>query len=117
VRAVLHQALEEIGYAVQETEESALALTLLRATPERWVVICDVLGPRYAGASLLQAALQDEALERKHAFLLLSAMVTLTPLADLRARLSRHPPVDTEVISLAMVLDTVEEAVRQLGEG
>lgn len=112
-RLSLRLVLEDAGYTVDETLDGATALERLRASPGGLVVLLDNLMPGLEGAEVL-AALEDDGLENRHAFVLVTASPQRVTgaLAERLARLS--VPVVAKPFALSDLLDAVDQAARRL---
>lgn len=74
VRQMMAMFLKDDGYHVIEAANGVEALRILRASPDRLVVLLDWKMPQLSGEEVLQAVQQDAALATKHAFVLVSAV-------------------------------------------
>lgn len=74
IRDVLRMVLEDAGYSVEVAAEGMAALDLLRARPERRVVLLDLMMPRLGGAGVLAAVAADDALRGRHVFAVMTAL-------------------------------------------
>jgi CheY-like chemotaxis protein len=73
LRALLRELFEDEGYMVGEASDGQVALDLLRATPNRWVVLTDHQMPRLDGPGLVESVLADPVLRARHAYLYMTA--------------------------------------------
>jgi CheY-like chemotaxis protein len=72
-REMLRLLLEDAGYAVEEASSGEAGLALLRATPERCVVLLDQRMPGLGGDGVLAIVAADPRLAARHAYILLTA--------------------------------------------
>lgn len=114
IRSALHDLLEDEGYQVFEAADGVEALTALRATSERYVVLLDYLMPNMNGLEVLRAVVADPILARQHAFILISA--NLFSLQDeLKILLTQNGiPLISKPFHWSTLLQAVEEAARRL---
>jgi CheY-like chemotaxis protein len=105
IRETLSYALEDVGFSVLEAADGAEALDILRATPDRMVVLLDILMPKLDGLSVLDAITQDPRLAQRHAYILLTASPQTLPdnLADTYSGLT------VAALSKPFSLDTLQE--------
>jgi CheY-like chemotaxis protein len=75
IRALLRDILQEEGYPVVQALNGAAALTVLRTSMERMVVLLSTRN----GLAVMEAALQEPAVDR-HAFVLVTALADDLPL-------------------------------------
>ncbi|MGZ3582896.1 MAG: response regulator [Ktedonobacterales bacterium] len=105
IRETLSYALEDVGFSVLEAADGAEALDLLRAIPERMVVLLDNLMPKLDGLSVLDAVAQDRQIAQRHAYILLTASPQTLPnnLVDIYSGLT------VAALSKPFSLDTLHE--------
>ncbi|HEX8036292.1 MAG TPA: response regulator [Ktedonobacterales bacterium] len=105
IRETLSYALEDVGFSVLEAGDGAEALDVLRAIPDRMVVLLDILMPKLDGLSVLDAVAQDRQLAQRHAYILLTASPQTLPnnLADTYSGLT------VAALSKPFSLDTLQE--------
>jgi CheY-like chemotaxis protein len=105
IRETLSYALEDVGFSVLEAADGAEALDMLRAIPDRMVVLLDILMPKLDGLSVLDAVAQDRQLAQRHAYILLTASPQTLPnnLADTYSGLT------VAALSKPFSLDTLQE--------
>jgi CheY-like chemotaxis protein len=72
-REMLRLLLEDAGYTVQEVAGGEAALTLLRKTSERFVVLLDQRMPGMGGDEVLRTIAAEPALASRHVYILLTA--------------------------------------------
>jgi CheY-like chemotaxis protein len=70
---VLRALLEEEGYDVLAAPDGQRGLEVIRATPERCVVLVDMAMPGMDGAAVLRAVAADTRLAAHHAYALMTA--------------------------------------------
>lgn len=73
IRDILRVLLEESQHTVEEAADGAVALALLRAATERYVVLLDLIMPDMGGVAVLEVVCADPNLRQRHAFLVISA--------------------------------------------
>jgi CheY-like chemotaxis protein len=114
IRAMLRATLEDDGYAIQEAEDGARALDTLRAAPVGMVVLLDVMMPVLDGPAVLRAVVEDAALARRHAYVLITANIAAVPLDQARDRLRLGIPIVQKPFNMAVLLDAIAQAARRL---
>jgi two-component system NtrC family response regulator len=72
-REMLRLLLEDAGYRVEEASSGEVGLALLRATPERMVVLLDQRMPGMGGDEVLATVAADANLTTRHAYILVTA--------------------------------------------
>lgn len=82
IRAMVHSALEDAGYAVREARQGDEALKLLRETTTPMVALIDLLMPVVSGFELLQRVAEDWDLARRHAYVVVTASEESLPLVQ-----------------------------------
>ncbi len=114
IRETLHQLLEDEGYSVAQAPDGVVALETLRSTPDRMVVLLDVMMPRLDGRGVLQAVTGDGRLMRQHRFVVMTAAAnTLSgPLMQLMRQVDA--PALIKPFSIDRLLALVSEAASQL---
>jgi len=114
IRETLHQLLEDEGYSVAQAPDGVVALETLRSTPDRMVVLLDVMMPRLDGHGVLQAVTDDAQLMRQHRFVVMTAAAnTLSgPLMQLMRQVDA--PALIKPFSIDRLLALVSEAASQL---
>jgi two-component system, OmpR family, response regulator MtrA len=114
IRTAVRMLLEDEGYAVQEAIDGAAALALLRASPERMVVLLDLLMPGVDGLAVLRTLADESDLATRHACVMDAAKTIPPPeVADLLSRL--HVPYLTKPFDIDELLAVVAEAADRLG--
>ncbi len=114
IRETLHQLLEDEGYHVEQAPDGVAALDALRATQRPMVVLLDVMMPRLDGYGVLQEVTRDEALARKHRFVVMTA--SASTLTEALTQLMRQlgAPALIKPFSIDHLLATLAEAASQL---
>lgn len=107
LRDVLGMILEDAGFVCLQAADGREALRLMRASPDRLVVLLDLMMPRMDGRAVLEAVEAEPALAERHAIILLTAAGrTLSlPLARLVERLG------VTVVGKPFDLDVLLQAV------
>ena len=84
-REVLRLMLEDAGHQVSEATDAAHALAQMRAATAPLVVVLDLLLGPDSGDAILQAAVKDPTLGKRHAYILSTASTPsmVVPQADL----------------------------------
>jgi two-component system NtrC family response regulator len=72
-REMLRLLLEDAAYTVEEASSGEAGLALLRATPERYVVLLDQRMPGLGGDGVLAIVAAEPQLATRHAYILLTA--------------------------------------------
>ncbi len=115
-RSLLREVFQSEGYQVAEAANGQIALTHLRQSQERMIVLLDQMMPVLDGIGVLRAVAADPHLAAQHAYLLISAKWRRPPeIEALLARLS--VPVITKPYDLEMLLERVAEAAQRLEQG
>lgn len=114
IRKLARMVLEDVGYAVSEAADGAVALTYLRERPERLVVTLDLRMPRMDGRQALETVAADPTLANHRAYILITANVDMVspPFSDLLAHL--RIPVLTKPFSVGELHQAVAEAANRL---
>jgi len=115
-REMLRLLLEDAGHTVDEADAGDVALGLLRATPERLVVLLDQRMPGLGGDEVLRLVAADADLAVRHAYILLtaSAQQLLTEPPEEVARLG--VPVVEKPFDMDVLLHEVAMAAARLGQ-
>lgn len=114
IRAMLRATLEDEGYAIQEAEDGARALDVLRAASEGMVVLLDVMMPVLDGPAMLRVVVEDAALARRHAYVLITANIAAVPLEQARDRLRLGIPIVQKPFNMDVLLGAIAQATRRL---
>jgi two-component system, chemotaxis family, chemotaxis protein CheY len=114
IRETLHQLLEDEGYSVAQAPDGVIALETLRSTPDRMVVLLDVMMPRLDGRGVLEAVTDDGRLMLQHRFVVMTAAAnTLSgPLMQLMRQVDA--PALIKPFNIDRLLALVSEAASQL---
>ncbi len=88
IRDLLTQLLNDAGYAVQEAADGLAAYDLLRASPERLIVLLDYSMPHLDGHQLLARLAAEPPLDHRHVYFLMTALHHRLP--DALQRLLAH---------------------------
>lgn len=117
IRETVRLALEDEGYFVLEAGDGLSALTLLRESPLRLVVLLDHLMPGVDGIATLDMIGRDERLAHRHAYLMMTANSAIespeivTPDAEVEVPLVAKP------FDIDELLSAVEHAAATLRDG
>ena len=65
IRVALRLLLQDEGYQVAEADDGVATLAFLRATPERCVVLLDLVMPRMNGIEVVRAIAADDAVRAR----------------------------------------------------
>ena len=114
IRETARDTLEEDGYRVTLARDGAEALSILRATRERLVVLLDLRMPGLDGAGVLGVVAGDRALARQHAFVLMTADSRTMTLAFASLLTQLEVPVLKKPWDLDELLASVAEAEARL---
>jgi sigma-B regulation protein RsbU (phosphoserine phosphatase) len=110
---MLREVLADEGHLVGEVADGQAALDLLRATPQRWVVLLDYRTPVLDGRAVLEAVASDSFLARQHAYIACPATSNLDgPVAALRTALGI--PLLPKPFNVEHVLDAIAQAETRL---
>lgn len=118
IRLAIRWALEDDGHRVTEAPDGRAALRILRASAEPLVALVDHRMPQITGLELIRLICLDDALVRRHAFVLITAspgvvagdVRALAPLIaiDLIAKPFPLEEILVVVAHAAQRLDTIE---------
>jgi two-component system KDP operon response regulator KdpE len=112
-RKLLRLALEGEGYAVEEASNGQAALSLLRRSHHRFIVLLDMRMPVVSGTSVLRTVANDHFLATRHAFILITAWPDRPPeLVSLLQTLS--VPVVCKPFDLEELLNTIDQVAGRL---
>lgn len=114
IRETLRIALEEEGYEVDEAEDGAEALDLLRQSRQPLVVVLDQRMPRLTGDALLRYVNKKEHLPARHTFVLVTANRELLSPVSLRMLQRMDVPVVDKPFELDDLLNLVAHAADSL---
>jgi CheY-like chemotaxis protein len=112
--AAIRMLLEDEGYEVLWTGDGASALNILRSTDQRFVVLLDYLMPQFSGDAVLETVAAEQNLQKRHRFILLTAVARTFP-AKVRRLLQTlavpvvHKPFDID--DLSAVVHQVAQAM------
>jgi len=113
-REMLRLLLEDAGYAVAEASSGEAALVLLRATPERMVVVLDQRMPGLDGDQVLVAVAADPVLATRHAYILVTASPHTLPTTPLVVLGGLRVPVVEKPFDVDALLAVVAGAAAHL---
>lgn len=114
IRETLRIALEEEGYEVDEAEDGAQALSMLRTSPQPSIVLLDLRLPRLNGDALLRRVERKEHLPAPHIFVLVTANRELLSPMSLRLLQRMDAEVIAKPFDLNVLLDLVAQAAQSL---
>jgi CheY-like chemotaxis protein len=110
---VLHEALEEEGYAISEAPDGQPALDQLLVSPNALVVLLDVMMPGMDGLTLLQRLARAAPVAKRHAYILLTARRQTFPEPAVQV----FHQLGVRVLQKPFELDTLVAAVAQAASG
>lgn len=114
IRQTLRAVLEDEDYTVLEASNGLVALGILRESVEPLVTLLDLRMPVMDGMRLLRTIEVDEALARRHRFLVVTANQDTITTED-HALLDRFgAPVIAKPFELDELLSAVEDAAMRL---
>lgn len=119
IRETLMDALRTAGHDVDEAADGEMALRVLRESAGRYVVLLDVMMPRVSGFDVLGEIVRDDALARRHAFVILTAYPRALPPLETASHLSRlgiPVPILAKPFEIDALLNAVSAAARRLIE-
>ena len=93
IREVLHALLEDEGYLVEEARHGEEALTILRGSGRRFVVLLDLRMPVLDGVGVVDRIEKEKALRQRHAYILVTADNRTLPLSFAQKLTSLQIPV------------------------
>ncbi len=114
MRAMMRFVLTRFGYAVDVTANGDITLEQLRASPDRLVVLLDLVMPGVVdGVQVLEAVIADARLASHHAYVAVSALDRPDPtVAALLSQL--QAPLLAKPFDLDDLLAVVAEAANHL---
>ncbi len=114
IRTAVRMLLEDEGYAVEEATDGVAALAALRASPDRMVVLLDLLMPGMDGLTMLRTLADNAGLATRHAYIMIAAKPIPPPeVADLLGRLGA--PYLHKPFAIDDLLAVVADAAGRLG--
>ena len=117
IRVSTRAVLEDIGgHTVFEAPDGLTALNILRTSEQSLVVLLDLLMPSLDGIGVLEAVAADEALARRHAYVLITVSRRATA-KEFPESLALAVPVVPKPYDLEVLLETVAEAHSRIGGG
>lgn len=116
IRATLRMLFEDADYPVVEAKDGEAALDELRSYPQRLVVLIDRMMPRLDGMGLLRVVLDDPQLQKRHAYLYMTARHDPPPPEDAQLLATHRIPVVTKPYHLDALLLVVSEAAQWLAQ-
>lgn len=93
IREVLHALLDDEGYHVEEARHGEEALTILRSSGRRFVVLLDLRMPVLDGVGVIDRIEKEKALRQRHAYILVTADNRTLPLSFAQKLTSLQIPV------------------------
>lgn len=93
IRQVIRALLEDEGYIVDEARHGEEALRKLRSSSRQHVVLLDLRMPVLDGVAVINSLAKDKTLQRRHAFILLTADNRTLPLSFVQQLTSLQVPV------------------------
>lgn len=93
IRDVLHALLEDEGYHVEEARHGEEALRILRASPQRFVVLLDLRMPVLDGVAVVDMIEKEKTLRQRHAYILVTADNRTLPLSFVQKLTNLQIPV------------------------
>lgn len=114
IRESLRLALESEGYDVAEAADGRVGLEALRASLDPLVALVDLRMPRLDGEGLLREALADEALAKRHAYMLITANYHTLSRDVLNTLAQLSAPIVPKPFDLDTLLETVQELAGRL---
>ncbi len=116
IRETLRLALEDEGYEVEEAEDGAEALQLLRDSTGPLVVILDLRMPRLNGLGLLRQVKTVAPPEVRHNFVLVTANRAMLSTTGLKLLQRMDVPIVEKPFDLNDLLDLVTRAADALSQ-
>lgn len=93
IRDVLRALLEDEGYRVEEARHGEEALTILRGSGRRFVVLLDLRMPVLDGVGVIDRIEKEKTLRQRHAYILVTADNRTLPLSFVQKLTSLKIPV------------------------
>jgi two-component system, LuxR family, response regulator FixJ len=119
IRETLGFVLDDAGYETQEANDGAAALDVLLSSPDRLVVVLDLVMPGLSGFGLLTRLAFNKHLATKHGFIVCTAAASSPErigrhFSDLLQRL--HIPFIVRPFDIDALVQAVEETAHRLRE-
>ena len=114
LRVMVRTLLEDAGYCVHEAKDGRQALTILRETSHRMVVLLDLIMPGMTGIDVLNTVTADRGLASRHAFALTSAWPQRLVNSTLLLQTHLSIPIVLKPFEVDSLLATVEELARRI---
>ena len=114
IRELIGELLESEGYTVELAGDGQCALERLRASPRRMVVLLDVMMPVLNGLEMLEIIAGDEALARRHGFVVMTASALSASDALLSLARQFNAPVLTKPFSLETLMRSIDDVASRL---
>jgi CheY-like chemotaxis protein len=108
----VREVLELEGYAVQTAEHGGPALEIMRASPERLVVLLGLVMPYVSGQEVLETVASDDALKRHAIVMVTGSNATIGRVAELREQLG--VPLVAKPFTWEQIANAVEQAIGRL---
>lgn len=113
IRRMLSESLEMEGYNVQTAEHGGPALEIMRASPERLIVLLGLVMPYVDGLEVLETVAADEALAKRHAIIMVTAsLANMGRVPELREQLG--VPLIHKPFHFQQIIDAIEQAAARL---
>jgi CheY-like chemotaxis protein len=117
LRDALRMWLEDAGYTVRVAADGFDALAILDQTPGAFIIVADYAMPWLDGRGLLDTVTASPELERRSAFIYMTAAERVLPRTFVGELLARGAPVLRKPFDLDALTRAVEEAQTRLRRG
>lgn len=114
IRELIGELLESEGYAVELASDGQRALERMRASTRRMVVLLDVMMPVLNGIQMLEIVAADEALAKRHGFVVMTASAPGASDALLRLAHQFNAPVLTKPFAIETLLSSIDDVAGRL---
>jgi DNA-binding response OmpR family regulator len=114
IRHALRLLLEDEGLVVGEAADGHVALAILRAASDPYVVLLDQMMPHLDGFGVLSAIAEDARLRSRHSVLLMTACPRTLPPALVRLASSLAVPIIAKPFEADEMIATVTAHARRL---
>ncbi|HEX6816733.1 MAG TPA: response regulator [Ktedonobacterales bacterium] len=115
IREALSELLRDEGYEVLEAADGAVAMDVMLSSPQRLVVLLDLLMPHLSGFDVLTLVTEHEELAARHTFIVVTANKAASDSPDavdpyFAALLEqRNIPVVSKPFNIDVLLDQVAQ--------
>lgn len=114
IRATLRMALEDDGHAVAEAANGKIAIDILRASADPFVVLLDSFMPEMDGERMLHVVAGDPVLASRHRYVFMTARATRLAPESEEIVGAIDVPIVAKPFDITTLLEQVAASARQL---